>query len=105
MTVNWHGEHNWLVPPPRLVVSCIRKLKADRCNGTLIVPEWFSAPFWPFLAESGKFREFVEEVYVMPSNGSVCHGKGNNGLFAREPFSFRMLALRCKFVDGLEKNV
>ena len=48
----WEGECNWMVPPPRLIVLCLSKLKHDRACGTLVVPEWFSAPFWVQLVDA-----------------------------------------------------
>ena len=45
----WAGEDNWLVPPVSLVPRVIRHLFVCRSIGTLIVPKWLSAPFWPML--------------------------------------------------------
>ena len=47
---NWANNINWLVPPPRLISKALTKLKVDKARGTLIVPEWRSAPFWALLA-------------------------------------------------------
>ena len=46
---NWVGENNWLVPPVSLVPRVIRHIAHYKAVGTLIVPEWFSSPFWPML--------------------------------------------------------
>ena len=43
----WVGENNWLLPPVSLVPRVIRHLFLCRSMGTLIVPKWVSAPFWP----------------------------------------------------------
>ena len=45
----WACTNNWLVPPPRLIPQVINKLEHEKCKGTLIVPEWASAPFWPMV--------------------------------------------------------
>jgi hypothetical protein len=77
-------------------LECINKLKADKCSGTLIVPKWESASFWPLLVDNfGNFVTFIKGVYVLPVTEAVNNGRGNNGIFSKEPFSFRMLALRC----------
>lgn len=33
---NWSGETNWVVPPPRLILKCIRKIECEKANGTII---------------------------------------------------------------------
>ncbi|XP_068713014.1 uncharacterized protein [Montipora foliosa] len=42
---DWSGENNWVCPPVGLVVDAVQVLTA--CSGTLIIPEWPSAYFWP----------------------------------------------------------
>ncbi len=77
---SWAGEVNWIVPPPRYVIDCIRKLEFDKCVGTLILPEWVSAPFWPFIVDkSGRYRNFIKDVYMLPVVGAIKRGRGNNG--------------------------
>ena len=44
-TLSWYGKTNWLVPPPRLLTQVINKLEQEKCNGTLVVPEWTSPLF------------------------------------------------------------
>ena len=95
-TVDWSYDVNWLVPPPARIMDCIDKMRIDGCQGTLIIPEWKSAPFWPLLVnETGSFREGIVDTFMLPVVGGVCGGRGNNGVFGKEPFSFRMVALKC----------
>jgi len=92
----WKGEINWLVPPPSLGAACIRKLQDERSLGTVVLPEWPSAAFWPLVADDvRRYKHFVKEVYVLPKFGSIMPGRGNNGIFGVEPLPFRMLALFC----------
>ena len=39
-----------------------------KCVGTLVVPKWKSALFWPFIVLEHKFQWFVKDVieYVKP---------------------------------------
>ena len=83
----WTGENNWLVPPPRLVPSCIVKIQKEEANCTLIVPEWKSAPFWPLLF--GKSCN-VSEIVRLPRKNVIDVGLGNNGIFGNSN-----LALIC----------
>lgn len=48
----WGNDNNWLVPPPRLVCKTINKLKKEK--GTLIIPQWKSAPFFGHYCAKGK---------------------------------------------------
>ena len=46
-TVDWKGENNWLCPPAYLVPRVIRHAQNCASEGTLVVPYWRSAAFWP----------------------------------------------------------
>ena len=48
---DWSGENNWVCPPVGLVVDAVRLLTACSGRGTLIIPEWPSAYFWPLLRD------------------------------------------------------
>ena len=52
-TVNWGSEINWWLPPQHLVCRTIRHASGCRAKGTLVVPAWNSAPFWPILCPDG----------------------------------------------------
>ena len=66
--VNWAGENNWLCPPIHLVCRVLQHAKACNCSGTLIVPLWKSAPFWPMLCPDGqRFALFVKEFKELPN--------------------------------------
>ena len=67
LTQGWGEHNNWICPPIHLIVSSIRILEASRGRGTIVVPEWPSAYFWPFLHVSAtKFKYFVKAVFVLP---------------------------------------
>ena len=54
-TSHWGGENNWWCPPISLVPRVIRHAQACGAIGTLVVPCWFSAPFWPMLCPDSNF--------------------------------------------------
>lgn len=94
----WARDCNWLVPPPRLVSLCVTKLVEENANGTLVVPEWKSAPFWTKLVHTdGAFRPFINDVVFLSRYTAVQRGRGNNGVFALKPLQFRMIALKIRF--------
>lgn len=66
-TVDWANENNWWCPPPALVPRVVSHAKVCRAVGTLIVPFWPSAPFWPLLHPSvERFASFVTAVQELP---------------------------------------
>ena len=97
-SVSWPGENNWLVLPPSMISRCIKKVLSDKCSATLVIPRWFSAPFTPLLiSDQRKFKGFIKDEFLLPISGAIQSGRGNNGVFAKEPLSFRMVALKCRF--------
>jgi hypothetical protein len=66
-TVNWWNEVCWLVPPLYLVSRALGHAKACSAQGTLIVPYWKSAPFWPLLCPDGRhLAGFVCSYQLLP---------------------------------------
>ena len=66
------------MPPPTLILNCIRKLENEKASGTLIIP----APYWPkLLDKNGSLKHFITEVIVLPTRNLTVKGKGNNGIF------------------------
>ena len=87
-----------MVPPPRLISLCFDKLQVDRAPGTLVVPEWRSAPYWVKLVdENGNFVPCIAEVEILPFQNVVQKGRGSNGVFGKQCLPFRMLGLKIRF--------
>ena len=58
--MNWSGENNYACPPICLILRVL--LHTHKASGTLIVPLWHSAPFWPIICPDGHcFAEFIVE--------------------------------------------
>ena len=58
-----------------LNVDSVRHLMSCSGRGTLIIREWPSAHFWPFLCEgSSQLSSFVSEVFVLPAVGDLVLG-------------------------------
>uniref|UniRef100_A0A1X7USH4 Tyr recombinase domain-containing protein n=1 Tax=Amphimedon queenslandica TaxID=400682 RepID=A0A1X7USH4_AMPQE len=72
-TVNWKGENNWLCPPVYLIPRALGHARNCNCEGTIIVPQWRSAVFWPLLVgREGQFYSFVKDHwYIDASPGLV----------------------------------
>ena len=82
-TVNWGGENNWWCPPIELIPRVICHARACKAVGTLIVPSWPSAPFWPLLCPSeGRLAYFVVDVKELPlSEVLILPGLSGANLF------------------------
>ena len=87
------------MPPVSLVKKVIRPVSFCQCKGTLVVPYWPSARFWPFLVErGGVFRPFVRHFrFVENGRGVFLHGSNKSSLFDSENFSTAVLFL---LLDG-----
>ena len=67
LKVSWRSEFNWLVPPPSLIPAVLSKVIRESACGTLIVPKWHSAPYWPVLYPNGVLAEYISDVYFFPA--------------------------------------
>ena len=67
-TVNWAGTINWWVSPVHLVGRTVKHAKKCKAVGSLLVPMWKSAYFWPLLCPDGcHLAPFVHQckMYVL----------------------------------------
>ncbi|XP_044182961.1 uncharacterized protein LOC122963548 [Acropora millepora] len=102
---DWSAENNCLCPPVHVIIDSVRHLKSCSRGGTLIIPEWPSASFWPFLRKrSSQFKSLVVDVFVLPAiSDLLLEGPGQKQIYASRPSvfrgcpRFRMLALRLDF--------
>ena len=53
-TVSWRNENCWWAPPLHLVCRVVGHARECQAKGTLVVPLWKSAPFWPLLCPDGR---------------------------------------------------
>ena len=81
-TARWGGVVNWICPPISLVSRVIGHIKACACQGTLVVPAWRSAPFWPLLfpRDSG-WASWIMDVVLLPwSEDLILPGRSGASL-------------------------
>ena len=96
---DWEYENNYLCPPIPLIPRVLRHAENCLAQGTLVLPVWSSASFWPLLlSDSGQgFAHFIKETLLLPT-GKEYHTTGAcNSMFGREDLKFDMLALRIDF--------
>ena len=94
-----------MCPPVSAIVPSVRALSSCSGYGNLIVPQWPSAYFWPFLHDSSsQFKSSVKGVFELPCiEDLLLEGPGQSQIHKMCPsvFSgcprFRMLALQVDF--------
>ena len=98
-TVSWGGENNWLVPPVFLIPRVINHMKLGKEQGTLIIPFWQSAHWWPLVTRSpGVFHPFVLDWREIPLHESTfLPGSAAGDFFGYGIPSCRVFALRIVF--------
>lgn len=99
---DWSVGNNWIVPPINLIARTINHLKLCKARGTLIVPKWPTATFWPILVKpfSGKFQDFVKEwVEYYKPHMFFQKGSHEESVFAEPQFQSNVLILRIDCTD------
>ena len=99
-TCDWQGENNRWCPLVYLVPRVLRHTQATRANGTLLVPRWPSAAFWPMLftrySESRLANNVKATRVIDKSQVIICPGKPGVTLF-KGRLNTDMLAVRLEF--------
>ena len=79
-TCDWGGENNWWFPPICLVPRVIRHAQNTKAFGTLVVPQWLSALFWPILFPNG-WDLNVDWVELPTGTVLILPGRAGANLF------------------------
>ena len=93
---DWSNDNNWLCPPVCLTCKVLSHLKVCNAAGTLVVPLWRSAYFWPRLCFDGlHWSGFVHDWVILPDLPNLLiRGKAKNSIFGRGSLPFPSVALR-----------
>ena len=97
-TCDWGHENNWWCPPLFLIPRLLKHSRLTKAQGTLIIPRWVSAPFWPLLFPDGTSpAASVEGIRELPRiEGLFLEGHSGCNLFTGIP-NTPVMALRLKF--------
>ena len=97
-TCCWANDNNWWCPPIYLIPRVIRHAQGNKAKGTLIVPQWPSAPFWPLLFPNGSDpANFVVGRIELPDSETLfLPGPLGTNLFKGAP-NTPVLALKLEF--------
>lgn len=56
---HWAGENNWIHAPYKLIGEVVEHMRSCRAVGTVIVPEWRGAAWWPLIAREEQWSRDV----------------------------------------------
>ena len=97
---NWADENCWIVPPPSLICRVLRHLQLCNVFGTMVIPKWKSALYWPLIwnTKSNSFKSFIKNYfeYERPYN-FFTEGSDKNSIFAMHNFPSNVLVLHVDF--------
>ena len=98
-TVSWTGANNWLFPPPYLIPHVLHHMSANKEHGTLLIPNWPSAPWWPLLINKpGIWKSCVKgSLRIQPYEGIFTTGSSSSNVFTQGIPPFDLWAVRVQF--------
>ena len=98
-TCDWGNDNNWWCPPLYLIPRLIRHAEVTKAIGTLVIPHWPSAPFWPMLFPDGAHpADCVQQVVELPKSQELfLPGQSGCNIFKGVP-NVAVLALRISFL-------
>ena len=101
-TADWFGLNGYFFPPVFLIARVLNYMRQCLAFGTLIVPVWKSASFWPALCPNGdKFiKEVIDFAYLPISRDHYVPGKSKNSLLGNSDLTFKIVALRIDYRNG-----
>jgi hypothetical protein len=72
---DWSSDNNWLVPPVHCIPNVLKHMLFYKCVGTLVVPKWKSALFWPWwnhdIAHQSDLKRFL--IKMIQNSLSTIH--------------------------------
>ena len=93
---DWGSDNNYLCPPVCLIVQTVKRMELSTAVGTLIIPRWPSAHFWPFICPDGShLHPYVHDWRLLKASFFPT-SLGDRTVFCENP-KFLTLALRVDF--------
>ena len=90
---------NCLVPPVFPIPKIIKHLEKCRCKGTLVVPYWPLAVFWPLIFETKNIcKPFIKDIKILyNSQEIIIQGNNKKCFIGSDKFSSAILTLNIDF--------
>ena len=75
-------------------------MRMCKTRGTLVIPKWKSAVFWPMIINhfTDNYQSYIQDLreYKNPQN-IFQPGSHENSIFAKQPFNSSVLVLLIEF--------
>ena len=71
----WQGVMNWVHPPYRLIGRTILHMRQCKAWGTVVVPWWEKAVWWPLLRQGEGWAGFVREAKSLGPSVRIVSGR------------------------------
>lgn len=91
------GENCLVVPPVGIVARVLHCMKSQDAPGTLVVPFWPSAHYWPLIKH--KYDDYVIAHAIRAGKEVLTHGRNHNSLLGSHQFTGFIIALRMEFTE------
>ena len=95
-TQDWHHDENWLCPPIYMIVRAIKYLQLCQANGIIVVPEWNSAYFWPFVSNI-LTNEKIHIRGILTLGDIFTHYRNRNSLFGSSEWRGNTLVISLSY--------
>ena len=89
---SWEGEKCLLVPPVNLITRVLHYMSTQNTSGTLIVPAWPSAVFWPLLWQ--RYSVFIEDYRYYKGSECCLHGRNTKSIIGSSEWNGSIIAIR-----------
>ena len=97
---DWSKYNNWIVPPVHLMYMTISLMRMCKPRGTLLIPKWMSAVFWPMIINSftDNHQSYIKDLreYKYPPK-TIPTRIARKSIFAKQPFNSSALVLLINF--------
>ena len=88
LSVSWNNGNHYVAPPTHLVIKVLKHMEKCKAYGTLFIPRWYSAAFWPYITTEGEFNFFVKDYRTYSNRQRKCvnvrNTKGMEALLKEE---------------------
>ena len=80
-----------------IVARVLHYMKSLDAAGTLVVPFWPSAHYWPLI--NHKYGDYVIARAIRAGREVLTHGRNHNSLLGSHQFTGFIIALRMEFTE------
>ena len=91
------GENCLVVPPVGIVPRVLHYMKCQYAVGTLVVPFWPSAHYWPLIMH--RYGDSLVAHVIRAGREVLIHGRNHNSLLGSHQFTGYIIALRMEFTE------